>query len=85
MAPTWRTPRAPIVQEATALAALRDGPLGAAGLDVVEQEPLPPSHPLRTLPNIELKPHLGYVTDVGYRIFLEGMVGRLRMRLGRGA
>ena len=31
-----------------------------AALDVYDQEPLPASHPLRTVPNTVLTPHLGY-------------------------
>ena len=34
-----------------------------------DREPLPLSDPLRTAPNVVLTPHLGYVTDDGYRIF----------------
>ena len=32
-------------------------------------EPLPLDHPLRNLPNTVITPHLGYVTEEGYRIF----------------
>ena len=42
---------------------------GAAALDVFEAEPLPRDHPLRTAPRTVLTPHLGYVTDRGYRLF----------------
>jgi phosphoglycerate dehydrogenase-like enzyme len=37
--------------------ALRDGPLGFAGLDVTDPEPLPDGHPLWTLPNAIITPH----------------------------
>jgi len=38
--------------------ALRAGHLAGAGLDVTHPEPLPASHPLRTLPNVVLSPHV---------------------------
>ena len=37
--------------------ALRAGEIAGAGLDVFEQEPLPPDHPLWTLPNVLITPH----------------------------
>lgn len=41
--------------------ALRAGEIAGAGLDVFEQEPLPPDHPLWTLPNVLITPHVaGY-------------------------
>lgn len=44
----------------TALAtALRSGHLAAAWLDVTDPEPLPVDHPLRTLPNCHITPHVG--------------------------
>jgi phosphoglycerate dehydrogenase-like enzyme len=61
------TSRGPIVDEAALVAALRVGVIAAAGLDVYEQEPLPAGHPLTTLPNVVLLPHLGYVSEPGMR------------------
>ena len=63
------TSRGPIVEEAALVAALRQGTLAGAGLDVFDLEPLPLDHPFRHLPNIVITPHLGYVTEEGYRIF----------------
>jgi phosphoglycerate dehydrogenase-like enzyme len=56
------TSRGPIVDEGALLAALREGRIAGAGLDVYDIEPLPGDHPLRRLPNVTLSPHLGYVT-----------------------
>jgi phosphoglycerate dehydrogenase-like enzyme len=49
--------------------ALRAGAIAGAGLDVYDEEPLPPDHPFRRLPNTVITPHLGYVTEETYRIF----------------
>jgi phosphoglycerate dehydrogenase-like enzyme len=56
------TSRGPIVDEAALIAALRNGRIAGAGLDVYDIEPPAPDHPLRLLPNVTLSPHLGYVT-----------------------
>ncbi|MCE0492299.1 D-2-hydroxyacid dehydrogenase family protein [Pantoea sp. Mb-10] len=63
------TSRAAIVDQAAMLAALNDGALGGAGVDVFEQEPLPADHPLRQHPNVLATPHLGYVADSNYRTY----------------
>jgi phosphoglycerate dehydrogenase-like enzyme len=63
------TSRGPIVDTPALIAALRSGSIAGAGLDVYDTEPLPLSSPLRTLDNVVLTPHLGYVTDDTYRVF----------------
>jgi len=56
------TSRGPIVVEADLLAALRAGRIAGAGIDVYDDEPPPADHPLRTMDNVTVTPHLGYVT-----------------------
>jgi phosphoglycerate dehydrogenase-like enzyme len=61
------TSRGPIVDEAALIDALHSDRIAGAGLDVYDTEPLPADHPLRSLPNTLLLPHIGYVTTDGYR------------------
>lgn len=56
------TARGAIIDEAALIEALRSASIAGAGLDVYEQEPLPINHPLRSLPNVVITPHLGYFT-----------------------
>lgn len=53
------TARGPVVDNQALYEALRDGVIAAAGLDVTEPEPIPMSHPLLTLPNVVITPHIG--------------------------
>ena len=39
--------------------ALKNNVIGGAGLDVTEPEPLPKTHPLVSLPNCVITPHMG--------------------------
>jgi D-3-phosphoglycerate dehydrogenase len=56
------TARGAIVNEAAMIEALADGRLAHAGLDVFSAEPLPPDHPLTTLPNVTLSAHSAFRT-----------------------
>jgi phosphoglycerate dehydrogenase-like enzyme len=49
--------RGALVREDDLIAALQDGTIAGAALDVFEQEPLPESSPLWTLPNVIITPH----------------------------
>ena len=54
--------RGGVVHEDVLLRALKDKRIAGAALDVFEQEPLPGDHPLRSLDNVVLTPHLGAST-----------------------
>lgn len=54
--------RGGVVKTNALLKALKNGTIFAAGLDVVDPEPLPKDHELLTLPNFEIVPHLGSAT-----------------------
>ena len=60
------TSRGPIVDEGALLDVLRSGSIAGAGLDVFDEEPLPSDHPLLSMDNVLLTPHMGYVTQETY-------------------
>src|SRR5579864_1063895 len=55
--------------------ALQSGTIAGAGLDVFEEEPLPPDHPLWSAPNALLTPHVAgfgpYLDERRYAIIVE--------------
>jgi len=50
--------RGPVVDSQALYEALKNGTIAGAGLDVTEPEPLPGNHPLLTLPNCLVVPHI---------------------------
>lgn len=58
-----------LIDEQALANALRTGPIGGAGLDVFEGEPLPADSPLRTAQNLVLSPHVAwYSTESAPRL-----------------
>jgi phosphoglycerate dehydrogenase-like enzyme len=68
------TARGAIVDEAALARVLGEGALGAAGLDVFVEEPLPASSPLRRLDNVVMTSHLVWPADLTYRLMAEAVV-----------
>lgn len=54
--------RGPVIDEEALIAALKEGTIHAAGLDVFEKEPLPKDSPLLSMPNVVALPHIGSAT-----------------------
>jgi phosphoglycerate dehydrogenase-like enzyme len=68
------TSRGPIVDEAALVDALRRHAIACAAVDVYDMEPLPADHPLRSLDNALLTPHIGYVSQQLYSVFYRDAV-----------
>jgi phosphoglycerate dehydrogenase-like enzyme len=65
------TARGGIVETDALVKVLQQRRIAGAGIDVFDEEPLPPGHPLTKLPNVVLTPHLGWPTDEAYERFAE--------------
>lgn len=71
------TARGGLVDAETLLEILQEGRVWAA-LDVFDEEPLQPGHPLRRLENVVLTPHVGFYTEDATRRMLEIAVENVR-------
>jgi phosphoglycerate dehydrogenase-like enzyme len=81
MKPTaWliNTSRGPVVEEPALIRVLKNKRIAGAAIDVFDIEPLPPSHPFRTLDNVLATPHIGYVSHGLYKTFYEDTVSNIR-------
>ena len=63
--------------------ALRSGAIGGAGLDVTDPEPLPDEHPLWSLPNCIITPHVGNTPDMAIPLLSARVTENVR-RFGAG-
>lgn len=63
------TSRGPLVDEAAMVDALVERRIAGAALDVYDTEPLPVDHMFRSLDNVLVTPHIGYVTEHTYKVF----------------
>lgn len=69
--------RGRLVDEEALIEALMEGRLRGAGLDVFAEEPLPEGHPLWSLPNALLTPHVSAVTRGFWRREVDLILGNL--------
>jgi phosphoglycerate dehydrogenase-like enzyme len=70
--------RGPIVDEQALISALKNKEIAGAAIDAFDIEPLPLSHPFRTLDNVLATPHIGYVSQGLYKTFYEDTVLNIR-------
>ena len=78
------TARGGLVEETALVEALTSGRLLAAGLDVLGEEPPPPDHPLLSLDNVVLTPHVAWLTqETLSRSFDVALENIRRLRDGR--
>jgi phosphoglycerate dehydrogenase-like enzyme len=63
------TSRGPIVDEKALYQVLKAKKIAGAALDVYSTEPLPLNDPIRSLDNVIILPHLGYVTKENWQRF----------------
>ena len=67
------TSRSALIDTPSLLAALRAGSPALAALDVYDDEPLAAGHPLRSLNNVVLTPHIGFVSQPVFEAFAAGI------------
>jgi D-3-phosphoglycerate dehydrogenase / 2-oxoglutarate reductase len=57
------TARGGLIKTDDLVQAIREGWIAGAALDVVEPEPLPPDHPIRSLPRVLITPHAAWYSE----------------------
>ena len=72
------TSRGPIVQTDALVEALRSKTIAGAAIDVYDEEPIAVGHPLLSLDNVVLTPHLGYASVEGLSTFYQGAVENIK-------
>jgi glycerate dehydrogenase len=72
------TSRGPLIDEAALAAALNDGRLAGAGLDVLAKEPPVAGHPLFTAKNCLITPHIAWASKAARTRLLETAVANVR-------
>lgn len=70
--------RGSVVDERALVDALNSGHLAGAGLDVFEEEPLPPTSPLWRMPNVIVTPHVGGLSERTRQRVFERFLDNLR-------
>jgi phosphoglycerate dehydrogenase-like enzyme len=68
------TSRGPLIDENALINTLKCRAIAGAALDVYDVEPLPASHPFRSLDRLLVTPHIGFVTNETYKIFYRDTV-----------
>jgi len=72
------TGRGLLIDEEALAAALRNGALAGAGLDVLSQEPPPADNPLLHAPNCFVTPHLAWATRAARQRLIDTLAANLR-------
>jgi glycerate dehydrogenase len=74
------TARGAIVDNAALARALRDGVIGGAGIDVLEQEPPPADHPLLApdIPNLIVTPHIAWASRQARQRVIDQVTANIR-------
>jgi len=75
--------RGGLIDEAALAAALQNGRIAGAGLDVFEKEPLPPESPLWEMENVLITPHNGGSSPRSHARTMELFCENLRRYLAR--
>ena len=75
------TARAGLVDEGEMMRALREGRIAHAALDVYHEEPLPPNHPILSLPNVTLTPHSAWLTSAALNRLLDEGIALLSRQI----
>ena len=75
--------RGPVVDTSALCQALTEGWIAAAALDVIDPEPIPPDHPILSIPNVTLTPHIGSASTQTRRAMSLMAAQNLIFRLNR--